>query len=317
MKLDLLMAVLSLPLAGGIAATWLWGRRRARASVSVRLQKFMPKSKLEAPRTILKVERTYGSFIESFEGFAGLSWLRTLLSAAAMEDYLVKLLTLTLFLLVVPPVLAYITSLYIVFGLIGGCLLASAPLLVIMSKAESRRSKFCDQLPDAIDLLVAVLRSGHSVSQAVRAVSLEVPKPCGEEFEAILHRMNLGQPLADSLVLSARRFQSYELDLLRRAVAIQSEVGGSLAELLEKTNSTLRQRLKLVRQLKVITAPSRLSANIIGLLPVVLGVGLNFISPGYLGILTGDRLGQLMLVGVVILEVVGIMVMRRMSTMKV
>jgi tight adherence protein B len=146
---------------------------------------------------------------------------------------------------------------------------------------------------------------------------LEIPKPCGEEFEAILHRMNLGQPLADSLVLSARNFKSYELDLLRRAVSIQSEVGGSLAELLEKTNSTLRQRLRLVRQLKVVTAPSRLSANIIGLLPVVLAVGLNFISPGYMDILLADRLGQMMLVGVVILEVVGIMVMRRMSTMKV
>jgi tight adherence protein B len=129
--------------------------------------------------------------------------------------------------------------------------------------------------------------------------------------------MNLGQPLSDSLVLSARRFQSYELDLLRRAVAIQAEVGGSLAELMDKTNHTLRQRLKLVRQLRVVTAQSRLSAHIVGFLPIVLAIGLNFLSPGYLGLLTGDKLGQMLLIAVVILEIVGIFVMRRMSTMKV
>src|SRR5208283_3769961 len=113
-------------------------------------------------------------------------------------------------------------------------------------------------------------------------VSNEAPNPCGQEFDAIFHRMNLGQPLSEALAISARSFHSYELELMQKAIAIQAEVGGSLAELLEKTNATLRQRLKLSRQLKVITSQSRLSAQIVGVLPVVLAIGLNILSPGYL-----------------------------------
>jgi tight adherence protein B len=319
MKIDLLMAILSFPLAGGIAATWLWGRRRERSSVSIRLQKFMPRVNTEGPRTILKSAEWNDAraFLQAFDGILGLAWLRTVLMEAAMEDQMATVLASVFLLLILPDVLAYLfgLNLFIATGL--GPFLACVPLFVIKQKADALRSKFCEQLPDAIDLMVAVLRSGHSVSQAVKAVSLEVAKPCGEEFGAVLQRMNLGQPLSDALVIAARRFQSYELDLLRRAVAIQSEVGGSLAELLDKTNSTLRQRLKLVRQLRVVTAQSRLSAHIVGFLPIVLAVGLNFISPGYIGLLTGDKLGQTLLVVVVILEIVGIFVMRRMSTLKV
>jgi tight adherence protein B len=313
MKLDLLFAILSLPLAGGIGATWLWARRRERDLVTNRLQKFMPQAQRsdgsgdDIPHLILK------------NADQPKTWLTTLLSQAAMDDEQAPLtfIAVSSALLILPALVAYLFDFNLFVGAGVGALLAFIPFLVVKTKAENRRVKFCEQLPDAIDLMVAVLRSGHSISQAVRAVSQEVPVPCGEEFEAVLQRMNLGQPLADSLVLSARRFQSYELDLLRRAVAIQSEVGGSLAELLDKTNSTLRQRLKLVRQLRVITVQSRLSAQIVGFLPVVVGLGLNFISPGYLSILTNDKLGQMMLVAVVILEVVGIVVMRRMSTMKV
>jgi tight adherence protein B len=319
MKLDLLVAILSLPLAGGIAATWLWGRRRERSSVSMRLQKFIPRINEEAPLTILKSTEWHEAreFLQSFDGILGLAWLRTMLMEAAIEDQMAQVLSFVFLLLIAPDLVAYTfgLNLFVATGL--GLLLACLPIFVIKSKADSRRAKFCEQLPDAIDLMVAVLRSGHSVSQSVKAVSLEVASPCGDEFAAILQRMNLGQPLSDSLVLSARRFQSYELDLLRRAVAIQAEVGGSLAELLDKTNSTLRQRLRLVRQLRTVTAQSRLSAHIVGFLPIVLAVGLNFISPGYLGLLTGDKLGQMLLVAVVILEIIGIFVMRRMSTMKV
>jgi len=319
MKIDLLIAFLSLPLAAGVGATWLWGKRRERASISLRLQKFIPREQVQAPQTILKSAEwnQASSYLQNFDGFLGLGWLREMLMHAAMEDRMGQVIGYMLMLLILPGMVAYALNLNLVIGCASGVFLCFVPVIFVKAKADGLRAKFCEQLPDAIDLMVAVLRSGHSVSQAVRSVSLEVPKPCGEEFDAILQRMNLGQPLSESLILSAKRFQSYELDLLRRAVAIQSEVGGSLAELLDKTNGTLRQRLKLVRQLRVVTAQSRLSANIVGLLPVVLAIGLNIISPGYIELLTGDKIGQMLLVAVVILEIFGIFVMRRMSTMKV
>jgi tight adherence protein B len=118
-------------------------------------------------------------------------------------------------------------------------------------------------------------------------------------------------------MVSAKRFQSYELDLMRKAVAIQNEVGGSLAELLDKTNHTLRERLKQAKQLKVITAQSRLSAGIVGLLPIVLAIGLNIMSPGYLNMLVEDPMGRLLLCASIFLELLGVYVMKKMSTMKI
>jgi tight adherence protein B len=191
--------------------------------------------------------------------------------------------------------------------------MALIPLIYLRARAQSRRSKLSEQLPDAIDLMVAVLRSGHSVPESVRAVAYEIPNPCGEEFREILQRMNLGQSLCEALVSSTRRFRSFELDLIRRAVGIQAEVGGSLAELFEATNSTLRGRLKLARQLKVITAQSRLSAYIVGCLPLVLAVALNALSPGYLQVLVDDPTGRALLALALTLEFLGVLVMYRMS----
>ncbi len=83
------------------------------------------------------------------------------------------------------------------------------------------------------------------------------------------------------------------------------------------TNDTLRQRLKLARQLKVVTAQSRLSAQIVGLLPIILAVGLNSLSPGYMQLLIQDKLGQALLTASILLELIGLFIMQKMSTMKV
>ena len=136
-------------------------------------------------------------------------------------------------------------------------------------------------------------------------------------MEEVVHRMNLGQPLAQALTYSAERYKSYELDLVRRAVAIQSEVGGSLAELLDKTNQTLRRRLKLVRQVRVLTAQARLTALIVGLLPFALAAALQYVSPGYLDPLFDTSIGEALLAAVLILQALGIGVMAKLSTVKV
>jgi tight adherence protein B len=142
-------------------------------------------------------------------------------------------------------------------------------------------------------------------------------KPLGPEFMSVFQRMNLGQPLPEALSYSVEKFQSYELDLIKRAVAIQSEVGGSLAELLDKTNQSLRQRLKLVRQVRVLTTQSRLTAVIVGILPVVLALALETISPGYLSPLTESDIGRVLIGLAVLLEILGLLVMRRMASIKV
>jgi len=320
MKVVFLMELLAVPVTGGIVATWLWAKRRERGAIAMRLARFVGQSTSEShPLTLLrKQERLSSEFLARLIADSPqLSALETTLMAAGLEQHQPKFVLLLPTLLLLPPLLAFAYGLNVYLGLIVGIILTLSPLVFLKAKADARCQKFCEQLPDAIDLMVAVLRSGHSVSQAVKAVALEIPAPCGQEFETILHRINLGQPLSNALLLSSKRYRSYELDLIRRAVAIQVEVGGSLAEILDKTNFTLRQRLKLARQLTVITSQSRLSALIVGLLPIVLAIALNFMSPGYLQLLINDPIGRGMLIASIFLEVLGIFIMRRMSTMKV
>jgi tight adherence protein B len=247
----------------------------------------------------------------------GVEPLKNLLYESGFADRLPQLLILTSGLFLAPVVIAAVLNLNVIMAALLGLGVCAVPFVVLRAKSEAVRTRFTEQLPDAIDLMVAILRSGHSVSQSVEAVAQDLPTPCGPEFESVQHRMNLGQPLAEALAYSARRFESYELDLMRRAVAIQNDVGGSLAELLEKTNVTLRQRLKLARQLKVITAQSRLSAQIVGVLPFVLVIALNFMSPGYIQTLWDDQLGQMLLCGAVVLQGIGVVVMQRMSAMRI
>jgi len=317
MKIALVSAILAVPITGGMIGTWMWARRRERGAIASRLEKLIPlKETPAAANTILlkkqEDEDTSGSsFLHD-----GIESLKTLLAECGLESNLTMAIAVLVPLLLLPIIIGITAGINPVICIVVGLILPMVPIGVLKARAEVKRTKFTEQLPDAIDLMVAILRSGHSVSQSVAAVAQDVPAPCGTEFQTLLHRMNLGQPLSEAMVYSARRFSSYELDLVRRAVSIQNEVGGSLAELLEKTNSTLRERLKLVRQLKVITAQSRLSAQIVGALPFVLAIALNFLNPGYLQWFFEDQEGQAMLCAVLLLQGLGFLVMRRMSTMR-
>ncbi len=302
---------------GGIIGTRIWTKRREQGNIAARLAPWASQPAKAEPRSLLKRPEWSSLNWQFIKTIPGIDSLKKLLNETGFENSLNTFVSLEIGLLVFPILLALTFELNFAGAVFAGLVLAIIPIAVLKRKADALQAKFCEQLPDAIDLMIAVLRSGHSVAQAVKAVAQEIPNPCGSEFEAILHRMNLGQPLSESLILSAQRFHSYELDLIRRAVAIQIEVGGSLAELLDKTNATLRERLKLARQLKVVTAQSRLSALIVGLLPIVLAFGLNIMSPGYLQYLIADQLGRGLLCGSILLELIGIYVMRRMSTMKV
>ncbi len=322
MNVNLALTIMAIPVTGGLAVTYLWAQRNKRLEIAARLARWSSQySAPERPLTLLKKRQWFLEMGVS----PTLNWFKQSLSKTGLllalnaegKDYLPAFIALVLALFALPVITSIAFGFDFLLALTTGLVLSVIPFVALKIKSEAVRTKFCEQLPDAIDLMVAVLRSGHSVSLAVKAVAEESPKPCGSEFETILHKMNLGQPLAQSLIVSAQRFSSYELDLIRRAVSVQAEIGGSLAELLDKTNDTLRQRLKLARQLKTITSQSRLSAQIVGLLPIVLAFALNMISPGYLQLLINDSTGRGLLMLAIALELIGIYLLRRMSTMKI
>ncbi len=244
-------------------------------------------------------------------------WLVRLVEQSAIEmsvaDFVLVLLSAAL----VPGLVAYLFAVPELICLALSLVCSSLPLIYIAVLAARKRTKFIEQLPDAIDLMVSVLRTGHSVPQAVRSVGKESAQPLGEEFSQILQRINLGQPFGEALSYTVTKYKSDELDLIRRAITIQAEVGGSLAELLEKTNLTLRQRLKLKRQVRVLTSQSRLTGIIVGLLPLMLATALELLSPGYLEPLFTSDMGRMLLVLAVVLEFVGIILINKMTEVKI
>lgn len=294
--------------------------RKQKRMLAERLSGFLePERVVETvAKTLLKTNVAFGdSLLSSFGNFSIAKKIENLIVQSGVRISAASFIFASGLLLLVPVSIAMMFQFDpLIAGLIG-LVLSMVPSIFIFAKRAALRKKFTEQLPDAIDLMISVLRSGHSIPQAVKTVSEELPAPCGAEFAQVMQRMNLGQPLSEALAYTCDKFRSFELDLMRRAIAIQAEVGGSLAELLDKTNITLRQRLKLVRQVTVLTAQSRLTAIVVGLLPIFMAIGMQTINPGYLQPLVETNFGRTLLIVAIVLQVVGFFVMKNMSVVKV
>jgi len=303
-------SIIILLIASSIIATKAWTARRERRLIKERITEIFQSD--QSSSIPLPEKQSHG--LQNFPGYLRLEdFLATAGSAITPEEFIL----ITVFLLALPPLLGLVFWEMSEICLVLGVILAMVPSLVLGALAKKRRDKFTSQLPDAIDLMVSILRSGHSIPQAIKSVSEDIPAPLGSEFEVVFHRMNLGQTLPAALYSTVKRFQSFELDLLRRATAIQLEVGGSLADLLEKTNTTLRQRLKLRRQIVVLTAQSRLTALIVSIMPFIVAAFFTTIKPDYLEPLLTTNLGKGLLALAISLQVAGFLIMRKLAAVKV
>lgn len=198
-------------------------------------------------------------------------------------------------LLVMAPMLALMVI------LIAGLL----PWGVLAFLGSRRQRKFTSQLPDMLQLLSGSLRAGFSLLQGVEAVSQEVGDPMGRELRRVLTEARLGRPLEDALDDAAARMESLDFEWAVTAIRIQREVGGNLAELLQTVGETMVARERLRREIKALTAEGRISAIVIGALPVGLGLIMYAINPGYMKVLFHDGFGQFMLAGSSIWAVFG------------
>jgi len=208
----------------------------------------------------------------------------------------------------------------------GGSVLATAlglavglglPFGYLIVKESRRTSAFLAQLPDTLQLIAGSLSAGYSMPQAIDTVVREADQPISGEFNRALVEARLGVPIEDALDGVAERMHSKDFGWVVMAIRIQREVGGNLAELLGTVAATLRERERLRRQVKVLSAEGRLSAWILGLLPPVFSLYLLLTQPSYLKPLVTEALGVLLLgVGVTLLAV-GVLWMRKAITVEV
>lgn len=191
------------------------------------------------------------------------------------------------------------------FVLAGGTVLVTR--MVIKFLAGRRQRQFVDQLSDTLQMLSGGLRAGYGLQQAFDAVTREASSPTAEEFNRVLVEVRLGRDLMDALEAMAERMGSEDFEWVVQAIAIHREIGGDLAEVLDTVARTVRERGRIRRQVKALSAEGRLSAWILFALPFVVGGFIFLTNPGYLSVLTTSVAGWAMLgAGAVMLTVGGL-----------
>lgn len=213
-----------------------------------------------------------------------------------------------------------VVLLVLAFALTGGnvmgtvvaaVLIALVPPAIVNFLAARRRKAFQALLPDTLQLLAGTLRAGYSLMQGVEAVSREVAEPMGKELRRVVTESRLGRPLEESMEASATRMDSGDFAWAVMAIRIQREVGGNLAELLMTVADTMVERERLRRDVNALTAEGRVSAMVLGLLPVGLAIVLYTGNPDYIGVLFQETLGKIMLAGAAVLAGIGFYWMKK------
>lgn len=178
----------------------------------------------------------------------------------------------------------------LVLGVVSAFVGFFAPRIYVSRTIQNRLVKFENQLPDTLGLWVNALRSGYSVLQSMEAIARDAPEPTATEFKRVVQEVQLGIDMENALDHMLVRLESEDLDLVVTAVNIQREVGGNLAEILDVISHTIRERIKLKGEIRVLTAQGRITGYLISFLPIVLALFLYGINREYMSNLFENRM---------------------------
>ena len=195
--------------------------------------------------------------------------------------------------------------------------LASLPFMYLFRKRAARFKKFDDQLPEALDMAARSLRAGHSFTSALYVISEEMADPISRIFRLAYEEQGYGITLPEALDHMTRSVRSIDLRFFITAVIVQRETGGNLAEILEKLAMTIRDRFKVLRQLRVYTAQGRLSGYVLAALPIVMLIILSVLNSKYIKLLFDTKSGLAMIIGAFALQVAGFLMIRKIINIQI
>ncbi|OIJ11051.1 hypothetical protein BKP37_16710 [Anaerobacillus alkalilacustris] len=201
----------------------------------------------------------------------------------------------------------------IVIGLISWKL----PTIYVKKKKEARVSDAATLLPQTLETMASAMKSGFSFLQAMQLVSREVPAPIGIEFERTIKEINFGIPTETAFANLLKRLPNKDLEIAVTAVVIQRSTGGNLAAILETIHETISERVRMKDELKALTSQGRMSALVITLLPIILGLLLNVMNPEYFSPMFSHPLGWLLLAGGTISGILGWIFIQKVVTIEV
>jgi len=206
---------------------------------------------------------------------------------------------------------------FLLMAIGAGLVTASLPFIHVWWKRKKRFNTFLEHLPDALDLISRALSAGHAFSEALHMVSTEMPEPICSEFRKTYEEQNLGLSLKLALDNLTQRIPLLDLKLCVTAILIQRETGGNLAEILEKVAYTIRERFRIMGDLKTLTTSSRMSAWLLCGLPIFVAIAVTFMNPEYMSVLWKDPRGHYLIAAAMFLQITGMLIVRRILNIRI
>ena len=212
---------------------------------------------------------------------------------------------------------ASVLTIFIPIMVLAGVVCASIPLVHVWWKRKKRFDAFLEQLPDALDLISRALSAGHAFSEALHMVSIEMPDPVATEFRKAYEEQNLGLSVKLALENLTTRMPLLDLKMCVTAILIQRETGGNLAEILEKVAYTIRERFRILGDLKTLTTSSRMSAWLLCALPIGVALAVTVMNPEYMSVLWKDPRGHYLIAAALFMQITGMLIVRKILNIKI
>jgi len=191
------------------------------------------------------------------------------------------------------------------------------PILYIRHKRGKRLAEFERQFPEALDFMARSVRAGHAFSVSLELLASETPDPLGFEFRKLAHELNLGSPFSEAMGNLVVRVPLIDVRFFVSTVLLQRETGGNLAETLTNLAHLIRERFRLKGSVKAAAAHGKITATVLTLLPIVLAIGLSAVAPTYLSGMAKDPTGRYLILGSIVGQLLGFLVMRKIVDIKV
>jgi tight adherence protein B len=193
----------------------------------------------------------------------------------------------------------------------------SLPMLFVLNRRNARMRRFEEQFPEALDLMSRALKAGHAFQSAMGMAGDELQAPVGPEFKKTFDQQNFGLPLREALLELAERVPLMDVRFFVTAVLIQRETGGNLSEILENLAHVVRERFKILRQVRVHTAHGRFTGFVLLALPAGLAMVLQLLNPDHMSSLFNEHMGQLLLLGAIVMQAIGFVWIRQVIKIEV
>jgi tight adherence protein B len=200
---------------------------------------------------------------------------------------------------------------------VGAAIGFAVPFLYLNVKRTQRMRAFEEHFPEALDLIARALKAGHAFVTGLKMVADEMEEPIGPEFRKTFDEQNFGLPLKDALENLTMRVPLLDVRFFATAVLIQRETGGNLSEILENLAHVVRERFKILRQVRVHTAHGRFTGYVLLALPAVLCIALSFINPDHMNLLFRERVGQMLLGAAIVMQTIGYFWIRQVVKIEV